>query len=256
MLNTNTLLMGSTIRANFKSIGNALYTAATKYWWFALIGALSGFSLNQAIVTADVIYLYLYWVFLACILCVTGAISCRHLHEFITGSTQSFPSLGKAIKFISFTFGLFIISVIGVLPLAGIGGAIIYYSGFGGAVTWILVYLVAATGSLYLFARIFLILPAIAVDNIQTTLKRSWQLTMGNAWKILVILYVATLAISFVTVIPEKLGGYLLGTDLLGQLIGGAITFWTFAISSVFYAEVLGRLFVFFHKPELYDNYL
>lgn len=256
MSQINNLKMGAVIGANFKSLGEALGLATTKYWWLSLIGAVSGLCLHQFEQTFDSLFLTMFWVCLAALTLCLIAVQCRHSEEFITKKTQRFPAPGKFAKFALFSILLAIV-VVGSGALGVFGAMIGMFAGSSDGVSiWVLLMLAAYLLALYLFSRLFLIMPALAVGNEQTRFKRSWQLTSGYSWKLVGIFFVAFVAIGLVTVVPEKLGEYLLSTDLVGGIVGGALSYWAATVSTIFYAETISRLFVFFHKPDLFHEYL
>lgn len=250
------LKISNTTIANFKSLGAAFGAATSKYWWLALCGAASGFFLQQFEQTFNNIFLNMYFGSLGLLVIALVLIQCKHSHEFITKNDQPYPTLGKFLKFALFSIILAVVAV-GVGALGTVGAMVGMFAGNGDGVSiWVLLIIGAYLIALLLFSRWFLVMPAIAVDNDQTGFKRSWQLTTGSSWKLVAIFFIAFLAVGLITTIPNALAEYLLSTDLVGRLVGGALSYWTAAVSTIFYAEVTSRLFVYFHKPDLFADYL
>jgi len=104
--------------------------------------------------------------------------------------------------------------------------------------------------------RFILIFPAIAVNNTNTRLKRSWELTKGYHMKLFFMMIGFTILIS----IPPGIANTLLinfgSTSTLSFLSIMFILNTLSLISLLLIAEMVGRLFVFFHVPNKINEYL
>ena len=124
-------------------------------------------------------------------------------------------------------------------------------SGFGMTISGIGILI-----SISLAFRGILAFPAIAVNNSNTRLKRSWELTKGYHFNLFFMMMGFTILISipsaFATVIITMFGvsstfGFLLIMFFLNII---------FLMSILIMTEMIGRLFVFFHVPEKIKDYL
>jgi hypothetical protein len=132
-------------------------------------------------------------------------------------------------------FGLAIALIAGLL--VGIG------TGLGSVGLAVLLGLVAAGGILYASLRLAMMLPVIAIERVRNpvaVLKRSWDLTQGNAGRILLFMLlmfvafiVAAIVVGIVTGVIAGLVGGARATELAGaatsSLLGAAFTVYVIA---------------------------
>jgi membrane-anchored glycerophosphoryl diester phosphodiesterase (GDPDase) len=101
----------------------------------------------------------------------------------------------------------------------------------------ILVLIAACAASVWLAIRLSMLSPAVMVEGIRnplTALQRSWQLTRGNAGRLLV--FFALLVIVFIVVM-------LLLTALLGAVLGLALSAEAAAIGGALLGSILQAIF-------------
>lgn len=255
-MSTQKLLVWPAIGRNFRTLGESFLTAVTRYPWLIAVGAFAGYLLGEVSTSGSQNALSMYWILTLGTIVMLAFIGCRHASETITQAKQGYPSIGRGLKY--FAFGILLVVLItGVI----FGGMMIGFMGvagkIGGGVTiWTILIALSWVFGLYLSSRVILVMPAIAVGNTQTGFKRSWQITKGSEWRVIAILLVTYLVMAIIMKIPDVLSEFLLGGDILGVLLGGAILWWTQIVTTLFMAEVTARLFVFFLKPDIYPEYL
>lgn len=152
------------------------------------------------------------------------------------------PTVGDAIAKGAIDAAVFMASVFAASVLASIAATLVF------AVTTLtglkalagIVVAALAVGALYLFFRLILVMPAIAVDGLRNPLasfRRSWALTRGNAARIALFLVLLMLAYAVVTGVASAVVG--LGLALVLGAEGGRI-----AVGIV--TSALGAIFVLY----------
>jgi len=103
--------------------------------------------------------------------------------------------------------------------------------------------------------RFSLVIPAIALNNRNTRLGRSWSLTKGYQTKIFLLMCLPLICIQ----VPINLIQSMLGIIIFDS-ISYMIVLFVIIIMSMYGAmiisEITARLFIFFHAPEKLDEYL
>lgn len=109
-------------------------------------------------------------------------------------------------------------------------------------------------GALYLFFRLILIMPAIAVEGLRNpvlSFRRSWALTRGNAGRILLFLLLLMLAYAATTGVASAVLGLglalILGADgariavgIVTSALGAAFTLYVFAALAAIHRQLTG----------------
>ncbi len=161
---------------------------------------------------------------------------------------RSFVTIGYSLL-----YGLFIgVSIlVFTMIFAFMSKEGIFSSGFAITLT-----ILAIIFSLSLAFRFILIFPAIAVNNDKTRLKRSWELTSGYHMK----LFFMMIGFTILTSIPAGIANSLLvtfGSDSVLSFLLIMFALNTLSlVSMLLIAEMVGRLFVFFHVPDKINEYL
>lgn len=181
------------------------------------------------------IYADNWWVFV--IIGVTQAIGMLALLTLLTDRNR--PTVGEAIThgargFLSYIgaqilFALALGAVIGLLVALGVAVA-----GSGGAV---LTGVIAFVIGLYLFIKFSLVTPVIAIDGILNPiriLQRSWQLTKGNSFRLLLFYFLLFLALGIVSMVVTMVVGVLFAA------VGGQVEL----IGNGLFAALLNAVFV------------
>lgn len=188
------------------------------------------------------VYAENWWVFV--IIGVAQAIGMLALMTLLTDRNR--PTVGEALArggrgFFSYIaaqilFALFLGMVAGILIASGAAIA-----GNGGlALTGVIAFVIAV----YLFIKFSLITPVIAIDGILnpfTILQRSWQLTKGNSFRLLMFYVLLFLALGIVSIVVTMVVGVLfaaMGGQL--ELIGNG--FFSALLNAVFVVIFLGVL--------------
>ena len=220
------LLIWPAIVRNLRSLGESFLIAVTKYPWVMGIGAFAGYLLDEVRTYGSYNAMTMYWSLILVTLVLLAFIGCKHASETITGTAQRYPSFRRGFKY--FFFGILLVVLItGVIVLGSVVGFIGISGKLGGGVTiWTILIVISWILGIYLSSRVILVLPAIAVGNDQTGFKRSWELTKGNEWRVICILFATYLIMAVVMKIPDLLSEFLLGGDILGALLGAYIMKW------------------------------
>jgi membrane-anchored glycerophosphoryl diester phosphodiesterase (GDPDase) len=157
------------------------------------------------------------------------------------------PTVGDAIAKGVVDAAAFLAAVFAASVLASLGASLIVaafaLTGLK-ALAGIAVAVVAAA-AFYLFFRLILIMPAIAVEGLRNPLasfRRSWALTRGNAARIALFLVLLMLAYAVVTAVASAVFG--LGLALILGAAGAkiAVGIVTSALGAVFVLYVFGSL--------------
>lgn len=241
---------------NIRSLGESFVISIIRYSWVLAIGAVAGYLLGEVRMYGSQNAMNLYWILTIVTIVILAFIACKHSHEVITQSKQAYPSGGRGFKYLLVS-ALLIVLIMGVAVVGSVFGMLGVSGRYGGGATvWALLIAASWLVAIYVSSRLILIMPAISVGNVQTGLKRSWELTKGHEWRVIAILFITYIIMGIVMKIPDLLSKFLLGGDILGLLLGGAILWWSQLVTTIFMAEVTARLFVYFHKPDLYPDYL
>jgi hypothetical protein len=115
----------------------------------------------------------------------------------------------------------FVLSVaLALLPLVGVllTGALAFGQPGGAG---LLLAPVLLLGALYLALRLQLVLPGVAIDDRALTPARSWQLTRGNGWRLLLGFVAVTVPVAAVAVLLAVMLDY--GTGETGSVLLGAL---------------------------------
>jgi len=151
--------------------------------------------------------------------------------------------------------------LLGFLIFLGVTGVFILFSlmakngyipsGFGIILSILLILFVISIG-----LRFWLIFPAVAVNNNKTRVKRSWELTKGYHLKLFFIFvgFIITIGIpgAIANMVLVNVGADSITTFLLIMFVVNTLSL----LSTLMIAELLGRLFVFFHVPDKINEYI
>lgn len=140
-----------------------------------------------------------------------------------------------SIVFSGLAYLLFILASIVILQFGGSN----WLSGLLMVVVFLLIVL--------LFVRLNLLFPAIAIESVGVTLERSWHLTKGNAWRLILGNIVCLVPVSFVAGVIVDWSGALTeaGRWVLASAIafaGQALTFLAVAILAAFLSFTYKKL--------------
>ena len=173
---------------------------------------------EQAMQMLGQLYADIWWVFV--IIGVTQAIGMLALMTLLTDRNR--PTVGEAIArggrgFLSYIgaqilFALFLGMVVALLIALGAGIA----GGTGAVLTGVIAFVIA----MYLFIKFSLTAPVIAIDGILNPigiLQRSWQLTKGNSFRLLLFYALLFLALGVVSMVVTMVVG-VLSAAMGGQL--------------------------------------
>lgn len=159
----------------------------------------------------------------------------------------------REIKYLAYSLILFLLIVVPSVVGIGILASILRIIGIQGGITTIImviVPLIVAT----ICSRFFIIFPAIAVEDKELDMKKSFELTKGNANKIfwgqavmmLPVVVIVTLLSSFYEVM--ELGGFI-GDFIFATLLLG-LSFLDSALKSSYYSHVYQYFVYFWHHPQ------
>ena len=256
---SNSLPMAKILKSSFANPGNHLKSIFSVFWPVLLLGAAASYFSYVSIITTEYSGASPKSAIISTILTVLFFISFIPMNvcwveHVITKQPPKF-NFDKRI-FLSIGYALLII-LFYLIPISIVSVSLFTLGQEAGMGTGLGVVLIVSFGIVWLTYtyRFILVLPAIAMSNGKTRMRRSWDLTKGYQFKLLLLFIVPNILVQIPTTIVEK---------GIGIFIYDAITF-SFSMSLVtifsiygalLYAEISARVFVFFHAPEKLDSYV
>lgn len=167
------------------------------------------------------------------------------------------PLNGRALRYAvwSFLIGAFCLLPIAVAALVGVGTGLIAHQENGETpftlgTPGILLLGLGCLGSVYLYARLMLVTPAISVDQRQLRARASWAATSGQAMRLIAILVLFALGVGIVGFVLRLLATPLIsvlptdgGTaDAVTQILKSMVDLVTVAAGASVTAQIYRRL--------------
>lgn len=166
------------------------------------------------------------------------------------------PTVGDAIARGAVDAVVFVASVFAASVLASIAATLIFAVAALTGLKALAGIVVAglAVAALYLFFRLILVMPAIAVDGLRNPLgsfRRSWTLTRGNAWRIALFMVLLMLAYAVVTGVASAVlglglamvlgsGGAKIVVGIVTSALGAVFVLYVFASIAAIHRQLAG----------------